>query len=282
MGLSGTWLIDPTNFTIASGAGAQTASGIGATTLQTNLGSGNVSIATSPTALAWSANKLTLTAHNDININAAMTATSTASLALEYGQGAVAAGNASNITTGPSGVVNLPASTTNFTTKQGSNGAVKNYTVITDLGVAADATSGTNQTLQGMARAGNRRTNYALGGNIDASATGTISDPNYFGSSGFVPVGTSANRFSGSFDGLGHTISNLTIDRPTTDYVGLFGVASNSNIRNIGLVNVDISGGSYVGGLVGQHYGQNGNASISNSYVVGSVTGNSGGPPAYR
>lgn len=43
-GASGTWLIDPTDFTIAAGNAAQTASGIGVDTLRSNLANGNVSI----------------------------------------------------------------------------------------------------------------------------------------------------------------------------------------------------------------------------------------------
>ncbi|MBV5331097.1 hypothetical protein JZU69_01505, partial [bacterium] len=53
---------------------------------------------------------------------------------------------------------------------------------------------------------------YALGANIDASAI-----------TNFVPIGDATTNFTGVFDGLGHTVSNLTINRPTTDYVGLFG-----------------------------------------------------------
>ena len=45
-GSAGKWLIDPTDFTIGTGAGSQTANGIGATTLDTNLAGGNVMITT--------------------------------------------------------------------------------------------------------------------------------------------------------------------------------------------------------------------------------------------
>lgn len=123
LGHSGTWLIDPVDFTIAATGGDITGA-----TLSTNLGTGNVTIlsssGTSGTAgnvnvndvVNWSANKLTLNAQNNININANLNGSGTASLALQYGQGAIAAGNTSNIiTTGAA--VNLPAGTSNFTTR---------------------------------------------------------------------------------------------------------------------------------------------------------------------
>ena len=100
-GRAGTWLIDPTDFTVAADSAALTSSGIGASTLSESLGSGNVSIATDNlngtdagdinvnAAVSWSANKLTLSAWNNININAPLNGSGTASLAFEYGLGAL-------------------------------------------------------------------------------------------------------------------------------------------------------------------------------------------------
>ena len=202
-GKTGTWLIDPVDFTIAAGSGALTASGIGATTLSTSLGSSNVSIATAAdtagngdifvnSPVSWAANQLTLTAHRNININADLTATSTASLALYFGQGAAAASNTSSIVTS-GGAVNLPAGTGNFTTKQGSDGTVKAYRVITSLGAPGSVT--TND-LQGMN--GDLNLNYALGANIDATATS-----GWNSNAGFLPVSSSFSQsFNGTFDGL--------------------------------------------------------------------------------
>ncbi|MDO8654113.1 MAG: YDG domain-containing protein [Undibacterium sp.] len=267
-GLTGTWLIDPVDFTIAPGSAAQTGSGIGATTLSSNLASGNVSIVTGGTttgngdifvnsAVSWDANKLTLSAHRDININANLNASGTASLALEFGQGAVAAGNTSNVITN-GGAVNLPAGTTNFTTKQGSDGSTLNYTVITSLG-AQGSTSTTD--LQGMNA--NTALNYALGGNIDATASA-----GWNGGTGFTPVSDgNSTFFTGTFDGLGHTISNLTINRPGVDKIGLFGDIRGA-VRNIGLVGGSVTGANYVGALAGRNYGD-----VNNSYSTGSVQG---------
>ena len=86
---------------------------------------------------------------------------------------------------------------------------------------------------------------------------------------GWQPIGTSSEVFfSARFEGNGHTISNLMIDRSGENNIGLFGVASGDRIANIGLRNVDISGQNAVGGLVGSN-----STTITNSYVTGSVKG---------
>ncbi|WP_204348884.1 M26 family metallopeptidase, partial [Serratia marcescens] len=61
--------------------------------------------------------------------------------------------------------------------------------------------------------------NYALGRDIDATATS-----GWNGGAGFVPIGQSfGTEYSGNFDGQSHKITNLTINRPTEENVGLFG-----------------------------------------------------------
>ena len=92
-------------------------------------------------------------------------------------------------------------------------------------------------------------------------------------SAGWQPINSKSNSFSGKFNGNGHKVSGLWINRPSTNYVGLFGYAYGSEIRNIG-VEIDdskggVKGGSYVGGLVGSNY----DGTVSNSYATGSVTG---------
>jgi hypothetical protein len=81
----------------------------------------------------------------------------------------------------------------------------------------------------------------------------------------WMPIGTGsgADAFSGSFNGNGKTISNLTINLPETDNVGLFGYVT-GNISNINL-NVDnATGQNNVGGLVGLQFG----GIIDNSFVI--------------
>ncbi|MDD2864800.1 MAG: filamentous hemagglutinin N-terminal domain-containing protein, partial [Methylococcales bacterium] len=215
--------------------------------------------------ILWGTNStLTLSAHRNIDINSSISGFGASSkLALEYGQNAVAAGNTA--TYNVHAPVNLPAGQ-NFSTKLGNDVGVAatSYTVINSLGVAGDTTS---TTLQGMKNA--LTGNFALGANIDAAVTSGWNSWAGFALIGTSDVGNSTtNVFAGKFDGLGHTISGLTINRPTTYHVGLFG-ASSGVIQNVGLLNVNVSGTGYVGGLLGWNVG----GKVTNSYTTGSVSG---------
>ncbi|MBU0474728.1 MAG: hypothetical protein KKF62_11250, partial [Bacteroidetes bacterium] len=96
---------------------------------------------------------------------------------------------------------------------------------------------------------------------------------------GFLPIaktGPAAGVFKGQYDGGGYKISNLYINRPTYDYIGLFGwIFNGSVIKNVGVENVDITGRSCIGGLVGRatSTGDPGYASIINCYTTGTLTG---------
>ncbi len=86
-----------------------------------------------------------------------------------------------------------------------------------------------------------------------------------------VAPGTGSTRFTGTFEGLGNTISNLTIDASgnTGVDVGLFGtIGSGGVVRDLGLVGGAVTGGSLAtaGGLAGSNYG-----TISNAYETGVV-----------
>ena len=272
-GKTGEWLIDPTDYNIAASGGDITGA-----TLGTNLGATNVTILSSSgatgtggdvnvnDAVSWSANTLTLTAAHDININAVMTASGTSALTLNTatanGADAAVAGGTIKVGFNTDGTfkgrVDFPGrSGAGFLTINGNA-----YTVINSLGAEGSAT-GTD--LQGMS--GDLAGYYSLGSNIDATATST-----WNAGEGFVPVGDSTTNFTGAFDGLGHTITGLTINRPAQDYIGLFGYAGTGSIlKNVGLLNGNITGNFEVGGLVGYNEG-----AISNSYSTGSVTGSSG------
>jgi len=59
--------------------------------------------------------------------------------------------------------------------------------------------------------------------------------------------------FSGGFDGNGCKILNLLIDGGTTnDYIGLFGyLYADAEVKNLGVVDCNVNGDYYVGGLFG-------------------------------
>jgi hypothetical protein len=94
--------------------------------------------------------------------------------------------------------------------------------------------------------------------------------------------------FSGVFDGNGHTISNLTINRPSDFAVGLFGCVSGTNnnpaaISNLKIENAHVTGFFLVGSVAGLMNGtlENitlaGNNTIQGVQGVGGIVGNSGG-----
>lgn len=70
----------------------------------------------------------------------------------------------------------------------------------------------------------------------------------------FVPIGhAGGNEFVGTFDGHGYVIRDLWVRSLTPNYpVGLIGRAYNVHIKNLGLVDPNISGTGYAGGLVGE------------------------------
>ena len=97
------------------------------------------------------------------------------------------------------------------------------------------------------------------------------------GEESFKPIGTSSHPFKGTFDGGAYTISNLTINMPGSDNVGLFGYAPKATIYGLQLDNISVSGKGYVGTLIGNGVGstikeivlKNGNVTATDSWVGG-------------
>ncbi|CAN7228542.1 YDG domain-containing protein [Polaromonas sp. LjRoot131] len=275
-GHTGKWLIDPNDFTIAASGGDMDAATVSANLATTNFeiqtaamgtAGGNGDIFVNEDVSWSSANTLTLTAERNIALNNAITA-NTGGLSLN------AAGNISApaaVNVGTFTLVNgywsqtgaLPGfSATDFRINGGTfvralggDGSAGNAYQLSDV-----------YGLQGAGSAGMLGKSYVLASNVDASGTAA-----WNASAGFKPIGTDPGNFTGSFDGQGHAISNLIINRPTEDYVGLFGVTgSTGTVANVGLVGGSVSGNNYVGALVGINH----SGSISNSYATGTVTGN--------
>src|SRR5690554_4380015 len=92
---------------------------------------------------------------------------------------------------------------------------------------------------------------------FDTNGDGKIdeNDAYWNDEAGWLPIGSSSsgNAFRAIFEGNGHVIRNLYINRPNTDYIGLFGYANNATIRRVGLTGTltQITGYSNVGGILG-------------------------------
>ncbi len=64
--------------------------------------------------------------------------------------------------------------------------------------------------------------------NIDASETAKWFSNGAGGYYGWSPIGNWTNKFSGVYDGNGHIIDSLYINRPDVPYLGLFGATGGS------------------------------------------------------
>lgn len=91
----------------------------------------------------------------------------------------------------------------------------------------------------------------------------------------FIPIGADPSTpFSGSFNGGGNTVSGLTVQR-TEGYSGLFGCVVGGNIKDLSVVNANISGADYCGVIAGRLYTYSGTVAVSNCTATGTVTGGS-------
>ncbi len=114
-----------------------------------------------------------------------------------------------------------------------------------------------------------------------------VTELDFNGINDFVPIGTDAYPFTGSFDGNNVLIKNLKIDRGDADLCGLFGrVQMGSNHNNKALQNIKIDAscefkttGSHVGALAGHRESikmincHNLGASVSGTNFVGAIVG---------
>ena len=70
----------------------------------------------------------------------------------------------------------------------------------------------------------------------------------------WTPIGTQSHQFQGTFNGNGHTISNLKINRPYSENSGFFGFTTVGEIKNLTFHNADVTGYLNVGVVAGCPY----------------------------
>ncbi|HEY5106943.1 MAG TPA: YDG domain-containing protein [Caulobacteraceae bacterium] len=275
---AGNWLIDPVTLTVDAPA---------ATTIATNLATTSVILQTTATTasgpgnqspgvgdiivdapISWaSANTLTLDAYHSIAINADVTASGAGKLDLVTNDG----GTGGRYGFGPGASVQ-------FTGAPGGGQALSINGQAYSLVYSQTDLTNINNNLSGF---------YALAKPLDL--TGTI-----FTAAPIANVSDAAAGFTGTFTGLGNTISNLTIYDATpvpqtttlstfpnsNGEVGLFGIVGAGGVtENINLANAQVTGGDgmQVGALIGLGSGTVVNASSSGAVTTGSGAGNANG-----
>lgn len=285
-GKTGRWLIDPTDYVIAASGGDITSG-----QLATYLNATDIEIQTAATGvengdihvnqgISWtSANKLTLRAYRHIFVNELINAAGGGSIKLRAddtgqgvgtiefaGNGRVIANNSAAV-----GIFYNPTSYTDAATKSDASG--NPYTSYVTLNNASSLTAymlvndiNALQSIQG-----NLSGNYAIGKNIDATATAT-----WDGGLGFQPIGytdygnyyeSGQHPFTGKLNGNGNSISHIYINRPSQTKVGLIGELTGI-VSDIVLDGGDVTGNEAVGGLVGLNRGNVKN-SQSSANIVG-------------
>ena len=265
-GLTGSWLLDPTDFTVAPSGGDITGATLSAELATTNVtiqssagataGSGDIVV---NDAISWSSvNTLTLDAFRNVSVNADITVQGAGGVAFIVGD------TAQNGVGSNAGALQFaltdagPKASLSFT---GVGGALSingnNFTLLrteADLGALAATPAG----------------NFALANDIALSqsyATSVVPD------------------FYGRLEGLGHNIQNLNLAQGgAATNVGFFGVldaagsgtpanppaGAYAQVSNLFLANASVNGGAAtgVGVLAGENFGQ-----VFNSGSSGAVTG---------
>ncbi len=115
------------------------------------------------------------------------------------------------------------------------------------------------------------REDYCLMRDLDENTSGY--DEVVDTEDGFDPIGGQGITFKGTFEGKGHEIKDLYINRSKTYWIGLFGaIDKEAEVTNLSVVDADIKGDEVVGGLVGMNQG-----TVSNSHFTGTLEGSSAG-----
>ena len=108
--------------------------------------------------------------------------------------------------------------------------------------------------------------NFSLTTSLDMSDYDNDSDQS---NGNWKPIGDYGIPFKGVFEGNGNLVSNISVLQPKS-YLGFFGNIYEGTLQNLGVENIVIEGGSYVGGLVGC---MGTKSVVSKSYAVGEIKG---------
>ena len=202
----------------------------------------------------WSAHTLTLAAPSgSVNVNAVLTASGSAGLSLETGASQVGDGVAMALTAG------------GFTGRVDFTGTGQSYRV----NGTAYTLIHTIAELEAIRPAGVSITGaYALAADVDWSGVASKTSLGTLG-------------VNGRFDGLGHQLLNLVIPGSADD-TGLFSSTNGGAvIRNLGVRGGSVSGGGWVGALVGNNTAVithvYSTADVSGTLFVGGLVGQHGG-----
>ena len=268
-GSSGMWLLDPTNLTVDAATAATISSNLTNTDVQlvtsadgttfgpgvTSTGAGDIIV---NSAISWSSgHTLTLEAANAIDINANINVNGGGKVILgaAYDTTTVAGTSLLQLSFGNGASISFAAGTGTGIAGQVLHINEVNYTLIYSLSqfstMDIGASAAENQTSA-------NDTYYALAQNLTPASA--------YGSSVVSGLG-------GVFEGLGHTITGLTINAGGTSPVALFSwVGAGAVIRDLGLVggSVNVSGPSVgdIAGIAGFSWG-----TISQVYDTGTVIG---------
>ena len=308
-GQTGTLLLDPQDVVIAVTGNVTPAA------IENNLATSNVIVTTSTgigadagditvgDPISWnSVNSLTLNADRNITVDAAITSTGGAAINLRAddqgsGTGTVTFGGAGVLSTAGQASIyydpsdNPAGAVVNSTSYAGP---IENYSGDITGGGVVTAYMLVNSIYDLQNVENNLGGDYALGRNIDASQIDA-----WNAGVGFIPIGYSSatttnhwaltltginatpGQFIGVLDGLGHTVSGLTINNQTADNLGLFSwVGTAGVVRDLNLSDASVTGGSdqtNVAVVAAVDFGTIDDVNVSGTLTVGDNANKVGG-----